>query len=505
MATDNHSAVSGDPQVGVDANHNYHMTPDEFRKWGHALVDWVADYQSGCEKYPVKPHVMPGDVRRQLPSQPPLSPEGNFQNIMNDLDSIVIPGIMHWQSPNFFGYFPANSSGPSVLADLVCSGLGVQGMLWSTSPACTEIESHVMDWLVDLMNLPPTFKTTSTGGGVIQDGASGSVLTAICCARDKKTNFQSREQGICGSAKLIAYCSPHTHSSVEKALMVSSIGRANIRQIAVDPITQAMDPISLEAAIVADLAAGAVPFFVCATVGTTSTNAMDPLDTIGQVCVKYNLWLHVDAAMCGTAAICPEFRWIIKGLEYANSYCFNPHKWMFTNSDCSCFFVSDKAILIKTLSVLPEYLRNQATESGSVIDYRDWHIPLGRRFRSLKLWFVLRHYGQEGLQYHIRQHVALAQKVAQWIRESSQLQLFGDPPMNLVCFRLRNPPATIPNPDETLLNRVNATGKVLLTHTKVDNKFILRMCIGTTHTTPEHVQAAWTIIQEEATKILSGN
>jgi aromatic-L-amino-acid/L-tryptophan decarboxylase len=389
---------------------SFHMAPEEFRRWGHKVVDWVADYQARVETLPVLSQAKAGQLRAALPSRPPIQGE-SFESILADVDRLILPGITHWQSPNFFAYFPANNSGPSILGELLSAGLGVQGMLWATSPACTELETHMLDWVADLLALPAKFKSTGAGGGVIQDSASSAVLCALLTARERATGFQSNDRGCDG--RLVAYTSPHAHSSVEKAVKVAGLGRDNLRLIAVDEQC-AMRPEALERQLAQDRQSGLTPCFVSATAGTTSSNGFDPLPEIGRICRDQKLWLHVDGAMCGTAAVCPEFRYIHTGLDLADSYAFNPHKWMFTNFDCDCFYVADRTALIKTLSVLPEYLRNQATESGAVIDYRDWQVPLGRRFRALKLWWVLRSYGAEGLRRHVREHVRLSQELT-WL------------------------------------------------------------------------------------------
>jgi aromatic-L-amino-acid decarboxylase len=472
---------------------NYHMSPDEFRKYGKQMIDWIADYYENVESYPVLSQVQPGCVSDQLPASPPMQGQG-MDEIIADVNSIIMPGITHWQSPNFFAYFPSNSSGPSVLGDLLSSGLGIQGMLWATSPACTELEIRVLDWLAEMLQLPEQFKSSSIGGSVIQDTASSAALSALLAARERKTNFQTNETGCHGN--LVAYISEQTHSSLEKAIKIAGVGSSNLRSIGVDE-NLAMRTDLLEEAIEKDLAAGLIPFFVCATVGTTSTNAMDPLKNIGQISKKYRLWMHVDAAMSGTAAICPEYRYLIDGVELADSFSFNPHKWMFTNFDCNCFFVSDRTALIKTLSILPEYLKNKATESGSVIDYRDWHIQLGRRFRSLKLWFVIRHYGVEGLRYHIGQHIRMAQDFANWVQVSADFDLAAQVPLNLVCFTHRKGNEF----NRELLETINKKGKMYLTHTVVNGKYLLRMCISQTNTTDEQVKHAWEIIQETAREL----
>jgi aromatic-L-amino-acid decarboxylase len=469
------------------------MSPDDFRRHGHEVIDWIADYYSRIESFPVLSQVKPGEVRSSLSPHAPVQGE-SFAAMLKDVEEKILPGITHWQSPNFYAFFPGNGSGPGVLGDLLSSGLGVQGMLWATSPACTELETLVLDWLVPALGLPEKFLSTSTGGGVIQDTASSATLCAILAARERATNFLSNREGCRG--KLVAYTSSQAHSSVEKAIQIAGIGRENLRLIEVDE-KFAMKSAALVAAIEKDKQAGLTPFFVCATVGTTSSNAIDPVLQIGEICRRENIWLHVDAAMSGTAAMCPEFRHIHNGVERADSYCFNPHKWMFTNFDCDCFYVADRKALIQTLSVLPEYLKNKATESGAVIDYRDWQIPLGRRFRSLKLWFVLRYYGIEGLQFHIREHVRIAQQFAEWVCGDERFEIAAPAPLNLVCFRLRAGDWA----NQKLMDALNRSGELYLTHTKLDSKLTLRLCVGQTNTTARHVENAWKRIKAEADHI----
>jgi aromatic-L-amino-acid decarboxylase len=475
------------------ADQGFHMTPDEFRRQGRAVVDWIADYMERVESLPVLSQVEPGQIRAQLPEAAPQQGEA-FDAILDDVTELILPGLTHWQSPNFFAFFPANASGPAMLGELLSAGLGVQGMLWATSPACTELETHVLDWLVDMLALPGRFKSTSSGGGVIQDSASAASLCALLAGRERATAYRSREQGCDG--RLVAYASTQAHSSLEKAALIAGLGRENLRLVAVDE-RFAMRPEALARAIKADRQAGLLPCFVSATVGSTSSNALDPLPEIGRICREQGLWFHVDAAMSGTAALCPEFRYIQEGLELADSYCFNPHKWMFTNLDCDCFFVADRATLIQTLSILPEYLRNQATESGAVIDYRDWQIPLGRRFRALKLWFVIRHYGLAGLRHHVRRHVALAQEFAGWVQASEQFELVVPAPLNLVCFRH----VAGETANQRLMERLNRSGALYLTHTRLGEQFVLRFCVGQTHTEARHVQAAWARIQAAAEEL----
>jgi aromatic-L-amino-acid decarboxylase len=472
---------------------SYHMTPEEFRRWGHAVVDWVAAYQERVESLPVLSRSVPGEIRKHLPPSPPERGEP-FGAVLADVERILLPGLTHWQSPNFFAYFPCNNSGPAILGELLSAGLGVQGMLWATSPACTELETHVLDWMAELTGLPEKFMSTSEGGGAIQDSASSAALCALIAARERATVGESNRMGCDGS--LVGYASSQCHSSIEKAFMMAGIGRSNLRLVAADE-RFAMRPRELARLVTEDLAGGRHPFFVAATVGTTSSNGMDPLPEIGALCQEQSLWLHVDGAMSGTAALCPEFRRFLDGIDRADSYCFNPHKWMFTNFDCDCFYVADRGALIKALSVLPEYLRNRATESGAVIDYRDWQVPLGRRFRALKLWFVIRHYGAEGLRYHVRRHVELAQRFAGWVRGDDRFELAVEPPLNLVCFRHRGGDGA----NQRIMDRLNASGDLYLTHTKLEGKLTLRLSVGQTHTEERHVARAWERIREEAEKV----
>jgi aromatic-L-amino-acid decarboxylase len=467
-----------------------HMTPEEFRRRGREVVDRIADYWERVAEYPVRSVLAPGAVRAQLPPRAPERGE-SFDDMLRDVDDIILPGLTHWQSPNFFAYFPANVSPASVLGDLLSSGLGVQGMLWSTSPACTELETHVLDWLVDLLDLPAEFRSDGLGGGVIQDSASSAALCALLAARERTTGFAANTHGCDGT--LTAYCSTETHSSVVKAVRIAGLGDANLRTIAVDA-ARALRPDALAAALREDAAAGRRPAFVCATVGSTSSHALDPLPEIGTLCREHGAWLHVDAAHAGSAALCPEFRWIQSGLESADSYCFNPHKWLFTNFDCDCFWVRDRAALVRALTILPEYLRNAPTASGAVIDYRDWQVPLGRRFRALKLWFVIRHYGAEGLRRHVREHVRLAQDFAGRVAADADWELAAPAPLNLVCFRHRGGDAR----SEAILERVNASGRLFLTHTKLDGRYCLRLSVGGWQTREEHVRGAWAALQAAA-------
>lgn len=467
-----------------------HMSAEEFRRHGHAVVDWVADYLEGVGSLPVESSVEPGWVRAQLPAHPPEEGQG-FDGLLADCDRVVLPALTHWQHPAFFGYFPANASGPAILGDLLSAGLGVQGMLWATSPACTELETHVLDWLAELLGLPGQFRSGGAGGGVIQDTASSGTLCALVAARERATGGQAGELGAGG--RLTVYASAEAHSSVEKAVRIAGLGRTNLRTVGTGEAL-GMDPARLDELIAADRADGFEPCAVVATVGTTSTGAVDPLHAIAAVCRSHRVWLHVDAAWAGTAAVCPEHRWLLDGVDGADSFVVNPHKWMLTNFDCCAFYVADRPALVGALSILPEYLRNTATESGGVVDYRDWQVQLGRRFRALKLWAVIRHYGARGLREHVRGHVALAERVAERVRDHPHLELAVPRSLALVCFRHTAGDAA----SEALLRRLNASGRLYLTHTRVGGRYALRMAIGGTRTAAEHVDAAWDAIAAEA-------
>lgn len=461
------------------------MDPDEFRRRGHEAVEWVARYMEEIEEHPVRSKVQPGEVRAALAPSPPIAPE-SFDAMLADLDRAILPGITHWQSPNFYAYFQANGSGPSILGELISAGLGIQGMLWSTSPAATELETLVCDWLVELLDLPERFRSEGRGGGVIQDGASGATLCALLAARERVRGREAMDT-------LVAYTSTEAHSSVLKSARVAGLRDEQLRLIGTDP-SRAMDAAELAAAMTEDRAAGRVPFFVAATVGSTSSHAIDPVGAIGEITAPTDAWLHVDGAHAGSAAVCPEFRFVNDGLERADSYCFDPHKWLFTTMECDVMFVADRAPLIDALSVTPEYLRNPASDAGEVIDYRDWHLPLGRRFRSLKLWFVLRHYGAEGLAATVRSHVALAQDLAAWLDDDHRFEIAAPTPLNLICFRHVGGEQA----NQQLLDALNESGEVFLSHTRLDGALTLRLSIGQTTTERRHVDRLRALIDELA-------
>ncbi|HLM62980.1 MAG TPA: pyridoxal-dependent decarboxylase [Acidimicrobiales bacterium] len=460
----------------------YHMTPDELRRWGHEVVDWVADYLAGVERHPVTPAVAPGEVRSWLPAAPPEAPEP-FEQLLADLDRVVVPGTTHWQHPGFHAYFPANTSGPAILGDLVSTGMGVQGMLWQTGPACTEVEAHVLDWMVALLGLPASFLSSGDGGGVIQDSASSATLCALLAARERAIRAGATID------RLVVYGSTQAHSALEKGALVAGLRPDQVRLVGVDE-AYALRPDELAAAVAADRVEGRVPCFVLATVGTTSSLAVDPVATVAEVAGAEGMWLHVDAAYAGTAAVCPELRGMHAGVDRADSYVTNPHKWLLTTFDCSLLWVADRRALVEALSITPEYLRNQASESGEVIDYRDWQVPLGRRFRALKLWFVLRWYGAEGLRHHIREHVRLAAALAARVEGDPRLALAAPQRLGLVCLRHRGGD----DATQALHEGLNATGRVYLTHTRLDDRYVLRVSIGSWTTEERHVEALWDLI-----------
>lgn len=468
-----------------------HMTPDELRLWGERFLDWVAGYHERIESFPVLSRVQPGEVAAGLPQSPPAAPEG-FDAVLDDLDRVIVPGLTHWQAPGFFAFFPSPATGPSILGDLLSSGLGVQGMLWASSPACTELETLVMDWLVELCGLPRRFRSDGAGGGVIQDSASSSALCALVAARERALASSAGAT----LADLVIYTSSHAHSSIYKSARIAGFGADRVRYVGSDE-SYAMSPEALEGAVAADRAAGLVPCATVATVGTTSSLAFDPVARLAAIAGAEGMWIHVDGALAGAAAVCPEFRFVNRGLGAVDSYCFNPHKWLCTNLDCTAMWVADREALTGALSVTPEYLRNPESEKGTVIDYRDWQVPLGRRFRSLKLWLVLRWYGAEGLQTHIRSGVAWAQQFAGWVRSHPDFSLAAPAPLNLVCFRHRGGDEA----NRRILAALNDSGRFYLTHTVLDGRYTLRLSVGTVSTRAHHVEAAWEAITEAAARL----
>ncbi|MDE0310123.1 MAG: pyridoxal-dependent decarboxylase [Acidiferrobacterales bacterium] len=465
-----------------------HLTPDQFRQLGYQTIDLIADYMRDIESYPVRSQVGPGDIYRSFPENPPLHGKP-YSEVLEEIKSVIIPGLTHWQSPSFFAYFPSHASGPSILGDLLSSGLGVQGMLWITSPACTELETLVLDWMVEICGLPGHFHSSQSGGGVIQDSASSATLCAAIAARERALNANPDA----ALSDLTAYITDQTHSSGEKGLKIAGFRDDQIRKVMVDEHFR-MDVEHLAGRIAEDRSQNRIPTFICATIGTTSSLAIDPIREISQLANHSDIWMHVDAAYSGSAAVCPEFRYMFDGLENVNSYCFNPHKWLLTNFDCDIFYVADKSDLINALTFSPEYLRNRESSAGTVFDYSGWQISLGRRFRSLKLWCVIHHYGVEGLRAHIRSHVKLAEQFTSWIRESDDFELFQPTSLNFVCFRHRGGD----NKSQQILEMLNNSGKLFLTHTVLNGQYVIRFVPGAIRTQLSHIESAWQQIQQAA-------
>ncbi|MCF8224902.1 MAG: aspartate aminotransferase family protein [Bacteroidales bacterium] len=467
----------------------------DFRKHAHDFVDWMADYLENVGDLPVKSQVNPGEIFSAIPDEPPASGE-SMSTVFEDFKNIILPGMTHWQSPNYFAYFTANSSYPSVLAEMLTATLAAQCMVWETSPAAAELEEKVMNWLREMTGLPSSFE------GVIQDTASTATLVALLTAREKFSEYRINETGYSGNEHFRIYCSTEAHSSIEKAVKMAGFGRANLVKIETDAAL-AINTDKLKQAVEDDISNGFTPLCVVAALGTTGTVAIDPLQPVGELCEEHNIWLHVDAAYAGTALVLPEHRYMIKGIGMADSFVFNPHKWMFTNFDCSAYFVKDVGALLRTFEILPEYLKTGSR--GKVNDYRDWGIQLGRRFRALKLWFVIRDYGVEGIREKVRNHIAWAGELAGAIREHPEFTLFEPQNLGLVCFHYTprgiSDNETLNRINSSLMQTLNSSGKVYLTHTKVNGLVTLRMVIGQTSVTREHVQSAWKLIRETASEL----
>lgn len=459
------------------------------------MVDWMAEYLENIEQYPVKSRLKPGEVIRKLPEHPPLQGE-SMDTILNDFKTIILPGMTHWQHPGFFAYFNANNSCPSILAEMLTATMGAQCMNWVTSPAAAELEERLMQWLRGMIGIPEYFS------GVIQDTASTATLCALLTARERHSDFKTNEQGLFGKKIFRVYCSLESHSSIEKDVKIAGIGKNNLRKIRVDE-QQAMIPQALEQAITEDLDHGNLPLAIVAAIGTTGSTAIDPLKPIARIARKYNIWLHVDAAYAGTALLLPENRWMIEGMEQVDSFVFNPHKWMFTNFDCSAYFVKSPESLIQTFEISPEYLKTP--EDQRVNNYRDWGIQLGRRFRALKLWFVIRHFGVTGLQEKIRNHIHWARELETEISESENFEMLAPVPLATLCFRYHprgiNDEEILNRMNTTLLESINKSKKIYLTHTKLNGKYTLRLVIGQTRLEKKHVDRAWEIIRDMAEKL----
>ncbi len=468
---------------------------NEFRAWAHRAADWSADYLETVAERPVRAQVQPGDLLKRLPAHPPAAGEA-MEAIFADLDRLIVPGMTHWQHPRFFAYFPANSSPPSVVAEYVTAAMAAQCMLWQTSPAATELETRMLEWLRQMIGLGEGFS------GVIQDSASGATLAALLTARERALGFAGNTQGLTAHPAVRVYCSAHAHSSVDKAVRIAGIGDANLIKVPVQGPRYGMDLAALESAVASDRTAGLLPAAIVACLGGTSVGACDDIAGVAAIARRHGLYLHVDAAWAGSAMICPEFRDLMQGAEEADSFVFNPHKWLFTNFDCSAHFVKDPKALTDTLALRPAYLRTLGRDG--LVDYSEWSVPLGRRFRALKLWFVIRSYGVETLQRMIRQHVAWAQELAGLIDAHPAFELTTEPVLSLFTFRYA--PANAPDLDalnQRLLQRINDDGRIYLTQTQHEGRFVIRFVVGQTSTSRADVLAAWDIIRELAGDLAS--
>ncbi len=467
------------------------MTNEEFRKYAHELVDWMADYMDNVEDYPVLPDVKPGDILKTLADKPPQEGE-SFDKIFKDFKEQIMPGMTHWESPNFMAYFPANKSYPSILGEMLMSTLGAQCMIWLTSPAAAELEEHVMNWMRDILGLPDSFT------GVIQDTASTATLCALLTAREKYSNFKINERGF-ENERFTIYTSEQIHSSIDKAVKIAGIGESSLRKVPVDDAF-AMRADALESTILEDIKHGYQPICVVSAIGTTSTTAIDPIKTISDICIKYKLWHHVDAAYAGIALALPEMRWMAEGVQLADSFVTNPHKWMFTNFDCTAYFVKDPVNLVNTFSITPDYLKTSVDHE--VKNYRDWGVPLGRRFRALKLWFVIREIGVNGIREKLQKHIDLGKWLSIQVNKHNKFELLAPVVLNTVCFRYIN--SEIPDLDvfnEKIMNTVNKTGQLFFTQTKLKGRFSLRLAFGNTNLEQKHVENAWKLIQEKALEL----
>jgi len=464
------------------------MSAVDFKKYGYELIDWAAGYLENIEKYNVLPEVKPGEIKSGLPEHPNYAGE-DFRQIINDFEKIIIPGITHWNHPGFMAYFNSTSSVPGILAELLMAALNVNGMLWKTSPSASELEEVTTKWLREMLGLPEYL------WGIIYDTASVSSLHAMACAREK-LGLNIRDKGLAGRnlPELRLYCSEHAHSSIEKGAITLGIGREGVKKIGCDSEFR-MLPELLMAEINKDKKNGILPFCVVATIDTTSTTSVDPVRAIGEICKEENLWLHVDSAHAGTAAIAPEMRKIFDGIEYADSIVVNPHKWMFVPVDCSVLYVKEPEILKRAFSLDPEYLKTSV--DSDVINYNDYGVQLGRRFRSLKLWFVIKYFGAEGLAGIIRGNIETAKKFKQLVQQDSEFELMAPVPFSTICFRYKPSgyKGDLNELNSNLMDRINKTGRIFLSHTKLNGNFVIRLVVSGIRTEEKHVLNAWEIIK----------
>lgn len=469
------------------------MGPEEFRKHGKEIVDWIADYLKNTEKYPVLSRLKPGEIKNQLPISAPTAPE-SMESILADFHRVIVPGITHWNHPGFFAYFANSASAPGILGEMLATALNVNGMLWRTSPAATELEEVVLDWMRQMLGLPVEFR------GVIIDTASVSTLVALTAAREA-IHQRVREEGLSGRSnlpRLRLYCTEHTHSSIEKACIVLGVGQEGVRKIPAD-VEFRMKPHLLASAITEDKKNGWLPFSVVATVGTTSTTSIDPVSAIADICQQEKLWLHVDGAYGGMAALVPEMRSVLNGCDRADSLVTNPHKWLFTPMDCSLLFTRHVDTLKQAFSLIPEYLK---TSDDKVTNYMDWGIQLGRRFRSLKLWFIIRSFGVEGMIALLREHCRLAHEFASWVDADNNFERLAPVPFSVVCFRYLpkgiSDEAKLEQINTHIIDRINATGEVFLSHTKLNGRYTIRLAIGNIRTTKKHIARVWELVKQAA-------
>ena len=475
------------------------MSPEEFKSTGYKLIDWIADYFENLETKPVLPSINPGDIKKQLPSAPPVNPE-KMDDIIADIDKVIMPGMTHWNHPDFMAYFNSTSSSAGVLAELLSAAFNVNGMLWRTSPSSAELERVTLDWLKQMVGIPQDF------WGIIYDTASVSSLHAVAAAREQVPGLNIRERGMAGRADippLRLYCSEHAHSSIDKAAITLGVGTKGVRKIPADKNFR-MIPEELEKAIKEDKQNGWLPFCCVATVGTTSTTSIDPVRKIGEICGRENIWLHIDAAYGGTAAIIPEMKYILDGIELADSIVVNPHKWMFTPIDISAFYTKKPKVLKRAFSLVAEYLKtNDDSEAENLMDYG---IQLGRRFRSLKLWFVIRYFGVDGIVNILREHLRLAKLFAEWIQAHPKFEKMAQVNFGVVCFRFHPPEINSEDElnelNERLMNNINDTGKLFISHTKIEGKFIIRLSVSGLRTEEKNVKNAWILIRKESEKLV---
>ncbi|MCB1424529.1 MAG: pyridoxal-dependent decarboxylase [Zhengella sp.] len=462
------------------------MTPEDFRKWSRMAADWGADYRESLRERPVRAQTAPGDIAAQLPASPPEEAQP-MDAIMADFEHIVLPGMTHWQHPRFFAYFPANAADVSVVAEYLVTAMAAQCMLWQTSPAATEMETRMMDWLRQAIGLPAHFS------GVIQDSASSATLAAVLTMRERALEWGGNRHGLCGQPRLRVYASAEVHSSIDRAIWISGIGQDNLVRVPVSGERRGLDPQALDEAIRADLAAGFLPAGVIACTGGTSTGACDDIAAVIAVARRHGLYVHVDAAWAGSAMICPEFRSLWSGVEGADSVVFNPHKWLGAQFDCSAHFIADPESLVRTLAIQPEYLRTQGHDG--LINYSEWSVPLGRRFRALKLWFLIRGYGLEGLRQRIRNHVAWAQALAERLRETPGFEIVTEPVLSLFTFRLKGLDDAA---QLAFVNRVNDDGRIYITQTRIDGAIAIRFQVGQFDARESDVAMAGDVLAELA-------